>query len=93
MYTNPTTEWIHPSFGNYGSPITVSDKNARSVLKSEGPLGSSHVFFKRRLRLLNDAHVVAILQKNVVNAFPAGTICPGTVNLNNIPNAMLLVLR
>src|ERR1700692_4432519 len=84
---------IHPSVGNYGSPIAVSDKNARSVLKSEGPLGGSHVFFKRRLRLLNDADVVAILHKNVVNAFPPGTICPGAMNENYIPNAMLLVLR
>src|SRR6202140_1055408 len=85
--------WIHPSFGSYGSPIAVSDKNARSVLKSEGPLGGSHVFCKRRLRLLNDADVVAILHKNVVNALPAGTICLGTMNQNNIPNAMLMVLR
>ena len=54
----------------------MSDENASSVLK-KGPLGGSHVFFKRRLRLrlLNDADVVAILHKNVVNAFPAGTIC------------------
>jgi hypothetical protein len=71
----------------------MTDKNARSVLKSEGPLGGSHVFFKRRLRLLNDADVVAILHKNVVNALPAGTICPSTMNQNNIPNAMLVVLR
>src|ERR1700730_10042604 len=85
--------WIHPSFGNYGSPIAVSDKNARSVLKSKDPLRSSYVFFERSLRLLNDADVVADLHENVVNAFPAGTIGPGTVNKNNIPNAMLLVLR
>src|ERR1700720_2284796 len=85
--------WIHPSFRNYGSPITLSDKNAQSVLKIEGPLGGSHLFFKRRLRLLNDADVVAILHENVVNALPAGTICPGTMNQNNIPNAMLVVLR
>ena len=37
--------------------------------------------------------VVAILHKNVVNAFPARTICPCAVNQNNIPNEMLLVLR
>src|ERR1700680_4991663 len=84
--------WIHASFRNYGSPLAVSDKNARSVLKSEGPLVGSHVFFKRRLRLLNDADVVAILHKNVVNALPAGTIRPGTVNQNNIPNAMVVVV-
>src|ERR1700722_8283084 len=85
--------WIHPSFRNYGSPITVRDKNAPPVLKSERPLGGSHVFSERRLRLFNDADVVAILRKNVVNALPAGTICPGTMNQNNIPNAMFVVLR
>jgi hypothetical protein len=31
--------------------------------------------------------------KDVVNALPAGTICPSTVNQNNIANAMLFVLR
>jgi hypothetical protein len=85
--------WIRPGFSNYGSPITMSDKNALSILLSEDALRGSHIFFKGRLRLLDDADVVAILDKNVVNAFPARTICPGTVNQNNVPNAMLFVLR
>jgi hypothetical protein len=42
---------------------------------------------------LDEADVVAILDKNVVDVFPARTIRPGAVNQNNIPNAMLLVLR
>jgi hypothetical protein len=42
-----------------------------------------------RLRLLDDADVVAILDKNVVDAFPARTVGPGAVDQNNIPNAML----
>ena len=78
--------WIGPRFRNYGSPIAVRDKNARSILQSEDALRGSHIFFKGRLRLLDDADVVAILDKNVVNAFPARTICPGAVNQNNIPN-------
>ena len=82
--------WIRPGFSNYGSPIAVSDKNARSILLSKDPLGRGDIFFKGRLRLLDDADIVTILNKNVVNAFPAGTICPGTVNQNNIPNARLL---
>jgi hypothetical protein len=41
---------------------------------------------------LDDADVKAIFDKNVVNALPAGTICPGAVNQNDIPNAMLFVL-
>jgi hypothetical protein len=71
----------------------VSDKNARSILLSKDALRSGDIFLERRQRLLNDADVVAILDKNVVNAFPARTICPGTVNQNKIPNAMLFVLR
>jgi hypothetical protein len=44
---------------------------------------------------LNDADLVAILDKNVVNASPARSIGPGTVDQNNIPNAMhfVVVLR
>src|ERR1700688_185096 len=64
-------------FRDYRSPIAVRDKNARSVLKSEGAFGGSHIVFKRRFRFLDDTDVVAILDKNVVNAFPAGTIRPG----------------
>jgi hypothetical protein len=71
----------------------MSNENARSFLLSEDALGGSHVFFKRGFRLLDDADVVAILDKDVVYAFPARAICPGAVNQNNIPNAMLFVLR
>jgi hypothetical protein len=71
----------------------VSDKNARTVLLNHGALGSGDVVFEGRLRLLYHADVVAILNKDVVNTPPAGTICPGTVGQNNIPSAMLFVLR
>jgi hypothetical protein len=54
---------------------------------------SGDIIFKGRLRLLDDADVVAIFHKNVVNALPAGTICPGTVNQNDIANARRFVLR
>src|SRR6266567_8133382 len=84
--------WIRPGFGNDCSSIAVTDQNARSVLLSKGPLRSIHIFFKGRLRLLDDADVVAILDKDVIDAFPASTICPGTVNQNNVPNAMVLIL-
>ena len=71
----------------------MTDKNARSILLSKDTFGRSHVVFKRSFRLLDDADVVVVLDKNVVNAFPARTICPSAVNQNNIPNATLLVLR
>ena len=74
-------------------PIAASHKTARSILLSEDALRSSDILLERRLRLLNDADVVAIFDKNVVNAFPARAICPGTVNQNNIPNTILFVQR
>ena len=85
--------WIRARFRNYGSPIAVCDKDARSVLQCEDTLHGGHIILEGRLRLLDDADVEAIFDKNVVNAFPAGTICPGAVNQNDIPNAMFLVLR
>ena len=71
----------------------MSDKNAGSILLSENALRSSDIFFKGRLRFLDDADLVAILDQNVVNAFPARTIRPGTVNQNDIANARRFVLR
>src|ERR1700683_176623 len=84
---------VRAGFRDYGSAVAVSYKNAWAVLLSNDTLRSRHVFLKGRLRLLDDADVVAILDENVVNAFPAGTICPGAVDQNNIPNAMRIVLR
>jgi hypothetical protein len=72
--------WIRPGLPNYGSPIAMGDKNARSILLSKYALGGSHIIFQGRLRLLDNADVVAVLDKNVVNAFPAGRIRPGAVN-------------
>src|SRR5437868_4277523 len=85
--------WIRPGFSNYSSAITMSDKNAWSILLSEDALCGGHIFFKGRLRLLDNADVVAVLNQNIVNALPARTICPSTVNQNNIPNARRFGLR
>jgi hypothetical protein len=71
----------------------VRDKDARSVLQCEDTLHGTYIVLEGRLWLLDDADVEAIFDKNVVNALPARTICPGAVNQNDIPNAMLLVLR
>jgi len=64
----------------------VSDQNARPILLTKDALRSGDIVFKGGLRLLDDADVIAILDQNVVNALPAGTICPGTVNENDIAN-------
>src|SRR6266404_5640826 len=84
---------IRSSLGNYGSPVAVSDKNARSILQSKDPLGGSHVFFERGFRLLDDADLVTVLSQNVGDAFPPRAICPSAMNQNNIANAMFFVLR
>src|ERR1700731_203470 len=85
--------WIRSGLSNYGSTITVSDKNAQSILLSEGAFCSCHIFFKGCLRLLDDVNVVTIFDENVVNTLPARTICPGAVYQNNVPHAMVFVLR
>src|ERR1700689_3530045 len=84
---------VGPGFGKYGSPVAMSDKNARTILQSEDAFGGGNVVFKGRLRFLDDADIVAVLDENIVNALPPRTIGPRAVDQNNIPNAMLLVLR
>jgi hypothetical protein len=71
----------------------MGDQNAPSILSSEHALCRGDILFKGGLRFLNDADVVAILDENVVNPFPAGTICPGAVNENNIANCEREALR
>jgi hypothetical protein len=70
----------------------MSHKNARSILLSKDAFRSSHIFFEGCLRLLDDADVIAIFDKNVVNAFPARDIRPGAVDRNNILDPMVFVL-
>ena len=70
----------------------MGDQNALSILLSKDAFRSGDIVFKGCLRFLHDADVVAILDQNVVNAFPAGTICPRAVNENNIANPTLFVL-
>src|ERR1700722_2284139 len=70
--------WVRARFGNDGSPIAVCDKDARSVLQCEDPLHCGHVSLEGRLRLLDDADHVAVLDKNVVDAFPTRSVCPGS---------------
>src|ERR1700683_2466111 len=83
---------IGPRFGNHCASIAVCDENAWPILLSEDALRRSHIFLKGRLRLLHNADVEAIFNKNVVNALPSGSVCPSAMHQNNIPNAMLLCL-
>jgi hypothetical protein len=50
--------WIRSRFGDYGAAITVSHKNAWSILQSEHALRRGHIFFERCLRLLDDTYLV-----------------------------------
>src|ERR1700678_3019169 len=84
--------WIRSGFGNYRSTVTMSDKNTRSILLSEDSLCGSHIFFKGRLRLLDDADVETIFHKKGLDAFPARSVCPSAVDQNNIPDPIVLVL-
>src|SRR5258706_3290085 len=68
--------WIRPRFGNYRPSVAVSDKNAGSILLGKDALRCGDIILERGLRLLNDGDVVAIFDKNLVNAFPAKAICP-----------------
>jgi len=61
--------WIVSRFRDYGSPIAVRDKDAWSALECEDTLHGGHIILEARLWLLDDADVVAILDKNVVDAF------------------------
>src|SRR5580658_2358068 len=76
--------WICARFCNYGSPIAVRDKDARSVLQCEDTLHGGHIIMERRLRLLDDADFEAIPDKVVVYAPPARTVRPGTVDENDV---------
>jgi hypothetical protein len=71
----------------------VSHENARAILQREHALRCGNIFFKGCLRLLDHADVVAIFHKNVVYASPAGTIRPGAMHENDIPNTVFSGLR
>jgi hypothetical protein len=78
-----------------GIQLHFSVPNARRLGPSwqcENALNGGHIILAECLRLLDNADVVAILDKDFVNTLPARIICPGAVNQNNIPNSMLLVL-
>jgi hypothetical protein len=70
----------------------MTDKYAWPILLSEDALGGSHVFSKRGLRLLNNAHVVSVSDKNVVDTLPARAIGPSAMNQNDIADAILVIL-
>src|SRR5437899_1867165 len=55
---------------DYGAAVAVSNQDAGSILKSKNPLRGGHVVFKRSLRLLDDADVIAVFDKDVVNSLP-----------------------
>ena len=71
----------------------MSNENARAILKSKNALRGGDVVLKSRLWFLNDADVEAVLDEDVVNTFPAGAVCPGTVDQNNVPNGEWCSLR
>jgi len=55
-----------------------------ALLQGKHAFGGGHVLLKGRFGLLNDAHHEIVLYKDVINAFPARTICPCAVHQNDI---------
>src|ERR1700722_16045022 len=55
--------WTRARFCNYGSPIAVRDKNARSILQCEDTLDGRHIILKRRLWFLDHSDFEAIPDK------------------------------
>jgi hypothetical protein len=62
----------------------MCDEDAGSVLQCEDSLHGGHVIPERRLRLLDDADIESISDEDVVDAPPARTIRPCTVDKNDI---------
>src|SRR5258708_7216655 len=87
-----SNRWIRACFRNYGSPIAVRDKDTRSVLQCEDTLYGGHIILEGRLGLLDDGDFEAIPDKVVVNAPPARTVRPGTVDEDDIFHFGLLCL-
>jgi hypothetical protein len=76
----PDDGWIISRFGDYGSTVAVGHKNAGAILQSEDAFGGSAIVFKGRFGFLNNAYLETVLDKDVVNAFPARTICPRAIS-------------
>jgi hypothetical protein len=55
---------------DYCSPIAAPNKHARSVVQFEDALRGSPVLLEAIPRLLEDADLEAVLDKNVINASP-----------------------
>jgi hypothetical protein len=72
-------------------PIAVSDEDTGTILERQDAPGSGDPFLKGRFRLLHDAdveavldNVEAVLDKDVANALPAGTVCPSSVYQHDV---------
>src|SRR4051794_21103896 len=62
----------------------MADESDRFALGVDDALGSCDVVFERKRRILDDAHVVAVLLKPAVDTVPAGAVDETAVDENNI---------
>jgi hypothetical protein len=51
-----------------------------------------HIILEGRLGLLDDADIEAVLDKKLADAFPARTVCPDTVDEDDILHLVILSL-
>ena len=69
-------------FGDHCSPIGVAHENRVPILHCKNPLGNSHIVRQRNRRILDNADVVAVLLKDLLDALPAGAVHKTTMDQN-----------
>src|SRR4051794_22951222 len=62
----------------------MADESDRFALGVDDALGSCDVVFERKRRILDDAHVVAVLLQAAVDTVPAGAVHEAAVDEDNI---------
>src|SRR2546423_1281882 len=62
----------------------MADESDRFALRVDDALGRGDVVFERKRRILDDAHVVAVLLQAAVDTVPAGAVHEAAVDEDNI---------
>jgi hypothetical protein len=64
--------------------VAMADKDAGAILLSEHTFGCHNIIRERREWFLNQSDFIAILNKDLVNRFPARPIDPGAMYQNDV---------
>ena len=71
--------------GDYRSAVGVADENHWATLRSNNALRRGDIVGQRYRRILNDAHRVAVLRQDLIDAFPTRAVHEATVDENDVP--------